>query len=93
MPKLLLARSIQAPETVGSFLAAADQRFKDAEALEAAGRRLGAVYLYGYAAEMLIKSAYFRVVRSASGLPMAAPITHADRSIWLPSLRAFRTAP
>jgi hypothetical protein len=59
MPKRLPAR--WQPETIREFRAAARQRFQDALALAGSGRRTGAVYLWGYSAEIILKAAYFRL--------------------------------
>ncbi len=42
------------------FLRAASSRFTDGDVLWQAGRRGAAIYLWGYAVEMWLKSAYFR---------------------------------
>jgi hypothetical protein len=47
------------PESIREFRAAARQRFDDGLALAAAGRRTGAIYLWGYSAEMTLKAAHF----------------------------------
>ncbi len=60
MPKRLLHRC--QPDSIAEFQAAARQRFQDGVALEAAGCRTAAIYLWGYAAEMTLKAAYFRAV-------------------------------
>lgn len=49
-------------ECIREFRASARQRFDDAFALAAAGRRTGAIYLWGYCAEMILKAAYFSVL-------------------------------
>lgn len=41
---------------------AAGMRFREASRLAIGGDRLAAIYLAGYAAEMLLKAAYFRLV-------------------------------
>jgi hypothetical protein len=41
------------------FWAAARQRYQDGLACAAGGRRTGAIYLWGYSAEMALKAAYF----------------------------------
>ena len=61
MPRLLPARF--AAECIREFDRAADERYVDAEALAAVGRRTGAIYLHGYVVEMLLKAAYFRMLR------------------------------
>lgn len=48
------------PDSIAGFRSAARQRFADAEALRRADRRSGAIYLYGYSAEMILKSAFFQ---------------------------------
>jgi len=47
--------------TITRFRAAAGARYGEARRLETEGYRLGAIYLFGYSAEMLLKAAYFRV--------------------------------
>ena len=69
MPKRLLDRCN--PDSIVEFRAAARQRYDDALALAAQGRRTAAIYVWGYAAEMTIKAAYF----SFLGHPQRAPIT------------------
>jgi hypothetical protein len=63
------------PDCIREFRAAARQRFDDAITLAARGRRTGAIYLWGYAAEMVLKAAYFTLV----GLVETAPITMAGQ--------------
>lgn len=72
MPRRLLDRCL--PDSVREFRAAAFQRSQDAHSLAAAGRRTAAIYLWGYAAEMTLKAAYF----SALGFPETRPITMGD---------------
>lgn len=57
MPRRLPERCL--PHCINEFRAAALQRHRDALALVDAGRRTGAVYLWGYVAEMVLKSAIF----------------------------------
>jgi hypothetical protein len=57
MPKRLPAR--WQPESIQEFRASARQRFEDAVALAGMGRRTGAIYMWGYSAEMTLKAAYF----------------------------------
>ena len=57
MPRRLLARC--QPDSIQEFRAAARQRFDDALYLATEGRRTGAIYLWGYTAEMTLKAAYF----------------------------------
>jgi hypothetical protein len=57
MPRRLPAR--WQPESIREFRASARQRFDDGLALAASGRRTGAIYLWGYSAEMTLKAAYF----------------------------------
>jgi hypothetical protein len=72
MPKRLPDRF--RPDSIAEFRAAARQRSLDAITLEADGRRAGALYLWGYVAEMALKAAYFR----ALGFPDSRPITRSD---------------
>jgi hypothetical protein len=69
MPKMLLAR--WQPESIREFRASAQQRFEDGLALAGQGHRTGAIYLWGYSAEMTLKAAYFRL----TGLKDTDPIT------------------
>lgn len=62
MPRRLLAR--WQPESIREFRASARQRYNDALSLTAAGRRTGAIYLWGYSAEMTLKAAYFSLTLS-----------------------------
>jgi hypothetical protein len=57
MPRRLPAR--WQPESIREFRASARQRFEDGLALAVAGHRTGAIYLWGYTAEMILKAAYF----------------------------------
>jgi len=56
----LIAR-LSSSHTITSFRLAAGSRFQEATRLAIAGDRLSAIYLAGYAAEMLLKAAYFRL--------------------------------
>jgi hypothetical protein len=57
---LLLPRRLKV-ETPAGFREAARERFLDGCALADTERGLAAIYLWGYAAEMLLKAAYFKV--------------------------------
>jgi hypothetical protein len=59
-PKSLLERC--ADDCVGEFQIAARQRSRDAAVLADARRGVGAIYLWGYAVEMILKAAYFRLI-------------------------------
>jgi hypothetical protein len=72
MPRRLLARC--RPDSIDEFRKAAEARLNDGLQLAASGRRMAAVYLWGYSAEMAIKAAYF----SLTGFGRQAPITKAD---------------
>jgi hypothetical protein len=52
-----MATGIFGPETVGGFLAAAEARFREGIVLLSHGCRAGAVYVFGYCAEMTVKAA------------------------------------
>ncbi len=60
MPRRLLDRCH--PDSIREFRAAARQRFDDGISLAGAGQRTGAVYLWGYTAEMMLKAAYFAFI-------------------------------
>jgi hypothetical protein len=72
MPKRLLDR--RKPDCISEFRAAARWRFQDGVSLAGAGRRTATIYLWGYAAEMLLKAAYFHAI----GFSATRPITPAD---------------
>jgi hypothetical protein len=82
MPKRLPDR--WQPESIGEFRASALQRFEDGMALAGQGHRTGAIYLWGYSAEMLLKAAYFSVL----GRPVPAVLTWAGDI--LPAINAGR---
>jgi hypothetical protein len=63
MPKRLPAR--WQPESIREFRASARQRFDEGLALAGAGYRTGAIYLWGYTAEMILKAAYFTLMGRA----------------------------
>ena len=63
MPKRLPAR--WQPESIREFRASARWRFDEGMALAAAGYRSGAIYLWGYSAEMILKAAYFSLLGRA----------------------------
>jgi hypothetical protein len=60
MPKRLLDRC--RPECILEFRASARHRYDEGVALAVSGQRTGAIYLWGYAAEMTLKAAYFALV-------------------------------
>jgi hypothetical protein len=69
MPRRLIERCRE--DSIREFRLAARQRFDDALALAAAGQRTGAIYLWGYTTEMLLKAAYFSLI----GMAETGPIT------------------
>src|SRR4051794_34591043 len=72
-------------DSILEFRAAARQRSLDAIALQAAGRRTGAIYLWGYVAEMILKAAFFDV----SGFRETQSITKNDLRDGLGTLPGF----
>lgn len=72
MPKRLLERC--RPDSILEFQSAARQRFQDGLCLAPNGRRTAAIYIWGYAAEMTLKAAYFRLI----GFAPNQAITMAD---------------
>ena len=50
------------PESIREFRASAQRRFDEGMALAVAGYRTGAIYLWGYTAEMILKAAYFALL-------------------------------
>ncbi len=69
MPKRL--RDRWQPDSIREFRAAARHRFDDGLELAGRGRRTGAIYMWGYCAEMLLKAAYF----SLTGVSETATLT------------------
>ncbi len=65
MPKRLPAR--WQPESIREFRASAGRRFDEGMALAAAGYRTGAIYLWGYSAEMTLKAACFSLLGHRDG--------------------------
>ncbi len=68
VPKRLLDR--WRPECIREFRATARLRYDDGLSLAGQGRRTGAIYMWGYCAEMSLKAAYFSLT-----LPDTTPIT------------------
>ena len=68
MPRRLRQR--WQPDSIAEFQRAARQRYDDGLTLASQGRRTGAIYLWGYAAEMVLKAAYFRLTGVPSGRPL-----------------------
>ncbi len=60
MPRRLLQRC--QPDSIREFRAAALRRFDDGLILAAKGNGTGAIYLWGYCAEMVLKAAYFSLI-------------------------------
>jgi len=58
----LISRSKLVAESISGFRLAARDRFEDAIELASADHRTGAIYLWGYAAEMTLKAAYFSLI-------------------------------
>lgn len=77
MPQLLLDRC--QPNSIREFRAAALQRARDAQTLVAGERRTAGIYLWGYAAEMMLKASYFAVIGFADGQQITIPDLHAAR--------------
>lgn len=69
----LPAVGLYPPDTIGGFELAARQRFKEGDGLRATGYDGGAIYLYGYAVEMVLKAACYRLL----GLGMHTPVEYA----------------
>lgn len=68
MPRRLLDRC--QPDSIFEFLASARQRYNDGLTASAGGRRLAAIYLWGYSAEMMLKAAYFALIGVGDGEPL-----------------------
>lgn len=74
------------PDTVTRLRRAGHQRFESAELLRIQRRRLAAVYLYGYAAEMWLSAAYFR----SAGFRPNEPIERDTRQRRMAQARQLR---
>ena len=72
MPKLLVNRFTD--DSVGQFRVAAHIRNEDAWHLATSGRGAAAIYLWGYAAEMTVKAAWFDLI----GFPESKTISTLD---------------
>jgi len=72
VPKLLVDRFTN--DSVGQFRAAAHIRNEDAWHLATSGRGAAAIYLWGYAAEITVKAAWFDLV----GFPKNRAISLSD---------------
>src|SRR6185437_5726714 len=76
------------PDTVTRLEKAGLQRFTSAEVLRANGRRLAALYFYGYSAEMWLAAAYYR----SAGFRPDAPIDRDTRHRRMTQARQLRVA-
>jgi hypothetical protein len=59
---LPLKQRLSAADTIGEYELAREDRYWDGWHLAAEGRAMGAIYLFGYMAEITLKCAYFRRV-------------------------------
>ncbi len=75
LPKLLVNRL--GDDTITEFRAAAQIRNEDARQLADSGRTTAAVYLWGYAAEMTLKAAWFSLLGTPSNTPIPRKDLHA----------------
>lgn len=66
MPYWLRVQRTEPTDTWGGLERAAEERFWDGLTLSVEGRESDAVYLWGYLAEMLLKSALFKLMGLAS---------------------------
>jgi hypothetical protein len=66
--------------TIEEFRMAARLHFREASRLAVAGDRLAAIYLGGYAAEMLLKAAYFRLAGKGPAAPISTQEMYNARS-------------
>jgi hypothetical protein len=62
MPRLFADRLERSPDCVAHFHIAAQTRCHDALLLAEHGASAAAIYFWGYAVEMLLKAAYFRLI-------------------------------
>jgi len=68
MPRRLLDRC--QPDSIREFRASAHTRYHDGLRLALDGRRTGAIYLWGYTAEMVLKASYFSTIGIAENQPL-----------------------
>jgi hypothetical protein len=71
MPRRLIDRC--QPDSIREFRASARQRYNDGLALAVAGNRTAAIYLWGYASEMILKAAYFSLIGVAEEEVLTVP--------------------
>jgi hypothetical protein len=76
------------PDTIAKLERAAQHRFASAEILRSRERRLAALYLYGYSAEICLSVAYYR----SAGFSRHAPINRETRQRRMAQARQLRTA-
>jgi hypothetical protein len=76
------------PDTIAKLERAAQHRFATAEILRNQERRLAALYMYGYCAEICLSAAYYR----SSGLSRHTPIDRDTRQRRMAQARQLRTA-
>lgn len=91
--------TLQPADTWAGFELAASERYLDGLALHFQGQRTGAIYLWGYVAEMLLKAAVFKaaqfmpsqpIPRKGSVLGMVATLNH-DIEYWADLLVGVRS--
>jgi len=63
-------------DTIARLVRAADQRFSTAEVLSRIPKRLAALYLYGYCAEIWISAAYYRSAGFRPNEPISRDTRH-----------------
>jgi hypothetical protein len=56
-------------DTIAKLERAAETRFAEAEWLAAGKYHLGSIYLFGYVAEIVLGTAYFRILRYKATQP------------------------
>lgn len=71
MPRRLIDRC--QPDSIREFRLSARQRSQDGLALAGKGNRTAAIYLWGYAAEMTLKAAYFSLIGLAEDDVITVP--------------------
>ncbi len=76
------------PDTIVRLERAAEGRFEEANHLRGTGRRLAALYLYGYSVEMCLTAAYFR----SAGFAPNVPLDRDTRQRRMAQARQLRTA-
>src|ERR1041384_7722171 len=75
----LVLRANKKPHTIRTFRAAAMARLVESQIMAGQENRLASIYLLGYAAEMLLKAAYFRLAGYSLNQAITVPEMYAAK--------------